>query len=295
MYRGFFGLNRDPFDISPNPYFLVHTPCHNEALASVYYGVRWRKGFVVVTGEVGTGKTLIVRCLLDLLSLSHIAFAYVFNPTLSAAQFLEYLFEEFGLQYRDHSKAQLLRQLNQYLIARHQRGLTTTLVVDEAQHLSWDLLEEIRLLTNLETAQKKLLQIVLVGQAELVDKLESVELRQLKQRIALWCHLGPLGPEETALYIERRLVLAGAGTRAGAIFPEESRTSVYSYSRGIPRLINIICDNALLSAYAEQSSAVTAERIDQVASDLRLQFVAKPLSHDFTSNPQDRAGLPRPF
>ena len=276
MYKKFFGLNRDPFEISPDPYFLFPTPAHNEALASVYYGVRRRKGFVVLTGEVGTGKTLMIRCLLDLLARNRVAFAYVFNPSLSATNFLEFVSAEFGLPYANKSKTDVLRQLNQFLISRHQRGLTSTLIIDESQHLSRELLEEVRLLTNLEANQQKLLQIVLIGQAEFEQKLDLAELRQLKQRIALWCRLGPLNQGETAQYVDRRLTLAGAGARVQSIFPDDALLAVHHYSRGIPRLINILCDNALIAAYAQQAAKVTSEMVHQIATDLRLQSSLKP-------------------
>lgn len=276
MYKNFFGLSRDPFEITPDPYFLFPTPAHNEALASIYYGVRRRKGFVVMTGEVGTGKTLLVRCLLDMLSRNHVVFAYVFNPSLSPTNFLEFVSGEFGLPYANMSKTDVLRQLNRFLISRYQRGLTTTLIIDEAQHLGQHLLEEIRLLTNLETAQQKLLQIVLVGQAELEQRLDSPDLRQLKQRIALWCRLVALNQEETGQYVDRRLTLAGAGARVQTIFPDEAVAAVHHYSRGIPRLINIVCDNGLIAAYARQSTSVTAEMVHQIAADLRLQSSLKP-------------------
>ena len=185
MYKQFFGLNRNPFEISPDPFFYHPTPRHNEALANLHYGVGRRKGFIVITGEVGTGKTLLVRCLLAELRKGNIAFGYVFNPLLSTMEFFQYIMADLGLPYAGRSKTEILLDLNRFLIQRHARGLITALVVDEAQALQPDLLEEIRLLTNLETSQQKLLQIVLLGQPELEVLLDSPELRQLKQRIAL--------------------------------------------------------------------------------------------------------------
>src|SRR5215472_5576641 len=246
MYRKFFGLTRDPFEISPDPYFFYPTPRHNEALANLNYGVQRRKGFVVVTGEVGTGKTLLVRCLLDVLNRNQIAFAYVFNPRLSVPDFLRYMLTDLRLPTTGRTKSEMLAHLNNYLIARFRRGTTTALVVDEAQLLSWELLEEIRLLTNLETSQQKLLQIVLVGQPELDEKMDSPDLRQLKQRIVLRCQLEPLEEEETKSYILRRLQRAGANSHATTMFPLETISSVYRYSKGIPRLINTVCENALI-------------------------------------------------
>src|SRR5437899_11362508 len=185
MYKGFYHLTRNPFEITPDPSFLFATRKHNEALASLYYGVRRRKGFVVLTGEVGTGKTLLVRCLLQLLKGSNVAFAYSFNSRLSPLEFLQYVTGDFGLPAAGKNKSELLLQLGSFLVGRYQQKLTTVLVADEAHHLSEEVLEEIRLLTNLETPQGKLLQILLVGQPELDEKLDSTELRQLKQRIAL--------------------------------------------------------------------------------------------------------------
>ena len=170
MYKQFFGLTKNPFEISPDPFFYHATPRHNEALANLHYGVGRRKGFIVITGEVGTGKTLLVRCLLELLNRQHIAFANVFNAQLSDIDFLRYIAGDLGLKLRNQPKSELLLELNHYLIERHRNGQTTVLVVDEAQHLSAGVLEEIRLLTNLETSQQKLLQILLVGQPELATK-----------------------------------------------------------------------------------------------------------------------------
>jgi len=272
MYKQFYNLKRNPFEITPDPSFLFPTKRHNEALASLYYGVRRRKGFVVMTGEVGTGKTLLVRCLLELLNRASVNYAYVFNSVLSPLEFLQYIAGDFGLSASGKNKSELLLMLSNHIIARHQKKLTTVLVVDEAHHLSPEVLEEIRLLTNLETAQEKLLQILLVGQPELDQKLDSYELRQLKQRIALRSQLEPLDLEETKGYILRRLQLAGCDA-AAALFPDETIAQVHRHSRGIPRLINTVCENALIGAYARQSRAVTPDIIEDVAGDFRLDLV----------------------
>src|ERR1700757_183462 len=259
MYKAFYGLTRNPFEISPDPYFLFATARHNEALASIVHGVFRHKGFIVVTGEVGTGKTLLVRCLLELLRRQDIASANVFNPCLSPLEFLRYIVGDLGIKTTNQDKGSLLLELNNYLIARHRKNTTTVLIVDEAQHLEPELLEEIRLLTNLETNQQKLLQIVLVGQPELDQKMDSSQLRQLKQRITLRCQLEPLQEAETKAYIWRRLLRAGANSHAHLIFPEPTIAEVYRYSKGIPRLINTICENALIAAYARQSKTVPQE------------------------------------
>jgi general secretion pathway protein A len=270
MYKAFYSLTRNPFEITPDPSFLFPTGRHNEALAALYYGVRRHKGFVVLTGEVGTGKTLLLRCLLQSLKQTKdVAYAYVFNGRLTPIEFLQYIASDLGLTTTSKNKGELLLQIAHYVISRSQKGLTTVLVVDEAHHLSPEILEEIRLLTNLETAEEKLLQILLVGQPELDDILDSRNLRQLKQRIALRSHLMPLDSEETKGYILRRLQLAGSPYPA-ALFPPETIAAVYQHSRGLPRLINTICENALIASYARQMKSVSPEIIDNIAKDFRL-------------------------
>jgi general secretion pathway protein A len=269
MYKQFFGLTKNPFEISPDPYFYHATPRHNEALANLHYGVGRRKGFIVITGEVGTGKTLLVRCLLAELRKNNIAFGYVFNPLLSTTEFFQYIMADLGLQYSGRSKTEMLLDLNRFLIQRHARGLITALVVDEAQALRPELLEEIRLLTNLETSQQKLLQIVLMGQPELEGVLDSPTLRQLKQRVSLRCQLLPLDEEQTHSYVLSRLERAG-GSPEPAIFEPEALTRVFEYSRGIPRIINNLCENSMVNAFARQQHTVTGEMITEVAADFRL-------------------------
>jgi general secretion pathway protein A len=269
MYKQFFGLSKNPFEISPDPYFYHATPRHNEALANLHYGVGRRKGFIVITGEVGTGKTLLVRCLLAELRKNNIAFGYVFNPLLSTTEFFQYIMADLGLQYSGRSKTEMLLDLNRFLIQRHARGLITALVVDEAQALRPELLEEIRLLTNLETSQQKLLQIVLMGQPELEGVLDSPSLRQLKQRVSLRCQLLPLDEEQTRGYVLSRLERAGAKSEP-PIFEPEAMTKIFEYSRGIPRIINNLCENAMVNAFAREQRNVTAEMITEVAADFRL-------------------------
>jgi len=279
MYKSFFHLVRNPFDLTPDPHCFVSTRRHNEALAALYYGVRWHKGFVVVTGEVGTGKTLLLRCLLRLLKESKdVAYAYVFNGRLSPTEFLQYILSDLGLQASGKNKSELLLELGEFLVSRGSKKLTTVLIIDEAHLLSEDILEEIRLLSNLETPDDKLLQIVLVGQPELDDKLDSLGLRQLKQRIALRAQLAPLDIRETGEYIEKRLQIAGADLQGDPIFPAETAAAVYQHSHGLPRLINTICENALIAAYARQSHSVTPEIINDVAKEFRLD--ATPLRDD---------------
>ena len=270
MYREFYGLTCNPFEISPDPFFFYPTARHNEALALLNYGVIRRKGFVVVTGEVGTGKTLLVRCLLESLALQKVAFAYIYNPILSVRAFLEQVLTDLGLSAAAPTKSEALSRLNNYLMARSRNDLTTALVVDEAQLLSWELLEEIRLLTNLETTQQKLLQIVLVGQPELDLELDSHRLRQLKQRVGLRCNLLPLELREVEGYIHRRLELAGAKETEKAIFPKETITAIYQSSKGIPRLVNTLCENCLMLGFGLQLYQITPAIVQEVVSDFRL-------------------------
>lgn len=274
MYKAFFNLTRNPFDLTPDPTCFVSTRRHNEALAALYYGVRWHKGFIVVTGEVGTGKTLLLRCLLRLLRASKdVSYAYLFNSRLAPTEFLQYILSDFGLPTSGKNKGELLLDLGQFLISRGSKKLTTVLIIDEAHHLSEEILEEVRLLSNLETTDEKLLQIVLVGQPELDEKLDSIGLRQLKQRIALRAALGPLDAEETREYIQRRLQIAGADPNRNPIFPVETIAAIFRHSRGLPRLINSISENALIAAYARQIPTISPEIVEDVAREFRLGVV----------------------
>lgn len=269
MYRAFFGLHRSPFDISPDPSFLYPTVQHYEALANLCYAIRERKGFVALTGEVGTGKTLLVRCLLQKLEKNRIKYAYIFSPSLTPVEFLRYAAAEYGVQIEWKDKSDLLLGLHRFFIRRHNEGTATVLVVDEAHLLSREVLEEIRLLNNLENNRGKLLQIALIGQPELDEKLDSPELRQLKQRIMFRCQLQPLSLEEVKEYVAWRLKRAGANERA-PFFSADSLQAIHKYSRGIPRLINAICENALISAYAAGAYTVSLSLIEEVRRDLRI-------------------------
>lgn len=275
MYRKFYALTQNPFELSPDPSFYCPTQRHNEALAILSYGVLRRKGFIVVTGEVGTGKTLLVRCLLDSLTRNRVAFAYVYNPLLSLPEFLAQVLTDLGMPSHGRPKTEMLSRLNNYLLARASRGGITALIIDEAQLLSWEFLEEIRLLTNLETSKHKLLQIVLVGQPELDRKLDSHELRQLKQRICMRCSLEPLTLEELGGYLLRRLELAGANSHGTTILDAETIAAVHKYSHGIPRLANILCENSLITGYGRQTKRITPAIVAEVAADLRLNLASE--------------------
>ncbi len=275
MYKEHFNVSRDPFELAPDPTYFVATTRHNEALASLYYAIRQLKGFAVVTGEVGTGKTLLLRCLLQLFENSEdFAYAYLFHSRLSPLEFLQYILADFGLEIAGKSKSELLFAFGKFLSDRGAQQLTTVLIVDEAHDLSEELLEEVRLLSNLEAPDRKLLQIVLVGQPELDQKLDSHSLRQLKQRIALRTHLEPLTLEETSSYIHHRLTAAGADPSSDPIFPADTVEEIHKWSQGLPRLINSICENALILAYARKEQVVCPEVIAEIVRDLRLNVVS---------------------
>ena len=267
MYRQFFGLRDVPFGASPDPRFLYRMPFIQEALACLQYGIAARKGFVVITGEVGTGKTTLLKAVLDSFAKDRVATAFVFNPRLDVLDFFEFVLSDFGIPIIARNKSSMLLQLNRWLIERYRdRGLCT-IVIDEAQNLSWELLEEIRLLTNLETATEKLVQIVLSGQPELDEKLRHPSVRQLRQRIALWSKTRSLTQGETTEYITQRLRIAGART---SILSPDAMNAVYRHSQGIPRLINLVCEHALIHAYVEQVRIIPSRIVEQVGADLDL-------------------------
>jgi general secretion pathway protein A len=268
MYRAYFGLTDNPFNLSPDPAFLYLSPQHEEALANLTYGVRSRKGFIVLTGEVGTGKTTLLECLRDDMESEGIVFGFVFNPRLTPDQFFELIAYDLGLQCATDSKSQVLLALQHMLLQRASKNLTTALVVDEAQDLSWDLLEEIRMLGNLENRSGKLLQLVLAGQPELDRKLDAPNLRQLKQRIVLRCTLKNFLEAQTIEYIASRL--AKAGMTEQSVFPRHVLREIHRRSEGIPRVINVICDNLLLTAFAMEQKTVSLEMLDEVTADMRL-------------------------
>lgn len=253
MYLGFYGLNEKPFNVTPDPKFLYLAPAHREALAQLTYGVQEKKGFTVLTGEVGTGKTTLLQTLLRRLDPST-AVAFVFDSTLPFDGLLEYMLEDFGIPNAGQSRAQRLIALNNFLIERHRTGQNTVLILDEAQNLDPSTLEQIRLLSNFETPTEKLLQILLVGQLELRARLRLHELRQLEQRIGMQCQIRPLTPEETRDYIRSRLRVAGAPDLE--LFSGLAVTRIAEYSRGVPRLVNILCDQCLLIGYADQKRQV---------------------------------------
>jgi len=267
MYTNFFGLNEKPFSITPDPRYLFMSERHGEALAHLVYGVTESGGFIQLTGEVGTGKTMLVRTLLLNRMPANANVAVVLNPQLSAREFLISICEELGVAVpKDRSSIKaLIDALNKHLLEAHADGRRTILVVDEAQNLSPDVLEEVRLLTNLETAKQKLLQIILIGQEELRDLLARNDLRQLAQRITGRYHLEPLSRDETGDYIEHRLKVAGA---LGEVFDAGAKREVFRQSQGVPRLINVICDRALLGAYSGGNRRVNRRMIKRAAAEI---------------------------
>jgi len=270
MYNAFFRFSENPFNLTPDPRFLYRSRQHEEALANLIYGVQSRKGFVVLTGDAGTGKTTLLECLRTLLDAQHITFASLFNSRLTPGEFFEMLAYDFELQCARSSKTEVLFALNDLLLRQSERGSTTVLIVDEAHNLEPDVLEEVRLLGNLENPGGKLIQIILAGQTELDRKLEAPDLRQLKQRIVLRCHLQPLVQADTDLYIRTRLERAGLPDQA--VFPQDVIAGVHQRSEGIPRLINSICDNLLLTAFAAESAVVTRPMLDEVCRDMHLEL-----------------------
>ncbi|MDJ0786652.1 MAG: AAA family ATPase [Myxococcota bacterium] len=267
MYREFYGLVRRPFEMTPDPAFLYLGDAHKEGLATLLYGVQARKGFTLLSGEVGTGKTTLLHALLSQLDPDTLS-AFIFNPRLEPLDFFRLLFDELGIETPCHTKAEYLLTLNHFLIERLEKDQPTLLIVDEAQNLSAEMLEEIRLLSNLETPTSKLIQIMLVGQPELWEMLSRPELRQLRQRIVLRYALRPFDAAETAQYVEERLRLAGFTGKE--IFKKKALKELYAVTQGTPRLINVVCDGALLLGFSKEKPVLGAEEIREVARDLDL-------------------------
>jgi general secretion pathway protein A len=265
MYTKFYNLREKPFEITPDPRFLFLSENHKEALAHLTYAVKEKKGFTVITGEVGTGKTTLVQTLLHKLD-GNTRTAYIFNPKLGSTDFLNYICEDLGLKGQKRSKGQSIVLLHHFLTACYARNEKVVLIIDEAHTLDPNLLEEVRLLTNLETPKSKLLQVILMGQPELDDILNRPEFRQLKQRVSLRYHMQPLNKEETKEYIQKRLRIAG--TFDTSIFTSKAHRQIYQYSKGIPRLINILCDNALLIGYANEQKVIGESAIQEVICNL---------------------------
>jgi general secretion pathway protein A len=268
MYESFYGLRENPFEVTPNPDYLYLGKNHREALANLLYGVRAKKGFIVITGEVGTGKTTLIHYLLDKLDGNdHTKTAFLFNPKLTANDFIQYILMDLGVRVQEQTKAEYLYKLHRYLLNAYRDEKRVVLIVDEAHGLNPELLEEVRLLSNLETSKSKLIQIVLVGQPELDKTLSQPAFRQLRQRINMRYYLPPLSRKETEEYIEKRLRVAGAQE---PLFTKKAIQEIYRKSGGIPRSINILCDNALLNGFALYQKIVDVRSVREVAKDLKF-------------------------
>ncbi len=275
MYNAFFGFADSPFNLSPDPTFFYKSQQHEEALANLIYGVQSRKGFIVLTGEVGTGKTTMLECLRDYLYAHRIEFAFLFNSRIKPEEMYEMIAYDLDLRCDRTSKTEVIYALNELLIQQVSEGRTTVLIVDEAHNLDWEVLEEIRMLGNFENRGGKLLQVILAGQPELDRKLDAPNLRQLKQRIVLRCSLKAFLEGETFEYVQTRL--AKAGMEENKVFPPDLMAEIHLRSQGIPRLVNAICDNLLLTAFALESRICTMEMLDEVTADMRLEWPGRRL------------------
>ena len=269
MYKSFFALKENPFNVNPDPRYLFLTKQIEEALSGLMYGIQTRKGFITLTGEVGTGKTTLVNRLLDWLHMRRTKTAFLFNSRMNSSQLFDFILAEFDIPCENKSKSQQLMKLNHWLLDRYRAGETAVLIVDEAQNLTFPVLEEIRLLTNLETSTEKLLQIVLSGQPELEDKLRLPQLRQLRQRITIRCRTMPMTNEQTHDYVQERLRIAGAPPES-QIFSAKAMDAVYLYSMGIPRVINLLCEHALINSFVDQKLVIEAKVIEEVAREFQL-------------------------
>lgn len=266
VYLAYYGLSEPPFDLTPNPRFLFYSAKHREAFNHLLYGIRERKGFVQLTGEVGAGKTTLCRALLDQLDSRHYSTALILNPVLSPDQLMRAIAVEFGLDAHGGDRLDALQAINRHLLELTARGREAVLFIDEAQDLTDELLEQVRLLSNLETQDRKLLQIVLMGQPELRDRLNDPRLRQLRQRITVRYHLRPLTRTEVARYVQHRLTVAGA--RGTPYFTLPALWRVYAYSRGIPRLVNAVCDKALLAGFVYQTHRIDFALVGRAIREL---------------------------
>ena len=265
LYQTFYGLKEPPFNVTSDPSFLYLSHRHQEAYSHLAYGIQERKGFLLLTGEIGAGKTTLCRAFLNRLD-GKFKTAFILNPNLSQVQLLRAVVEDLGIPCKKKTRADLMNALNAFLIAQAHEGNNVVLIIDEAQNLSPEALEQVRLLSNLETEKEKLFQIVLVGQPELRQKLEEESLKQLRQRIGVRYHIAPLGQEDVGGYIEHRLAVAGSAGRI--LFPKRSLDLIYRYSKGVPRLINTLCDKALLAGYVYETFEIRPEIIKRCIQEL---------------------------
>jgi len=268
MYNEFYGFTESPFNMTPDSRFFFESAKHTEALSTLLYAIQERKGFVVVTGEIGSGKTTVCRTVLNRLG-ADIEFALVTNTHLGAKDLLSTILEDLGVEHNPGSKARLLSRLNAYLIGRLHEDKNVVLIIDEAQNLKPSVLEEVRMLSNLETESEKLIQIVFLGQPELKKKLALPRLEQLRQRIAVYFHLMPLSTQDAVAYIRHRLKIA-CGNTEKELFTEQAMQIAAEFSNGVPRIINQVCDSALLSGYVKDQPVVDADLMEEVVSESPL-------------------------
>jgi general secretion pathway protein A len=273
MYKRFFGLQENPFNVSPDPRYMFVTKEIEEALSGLMYGIQTRKGILTLTGEVGTGKTTLVNRLLNWLNTQGTKSAFIFNSRMNSSQLFDFVLAEFEIACTSTSKSQQLMKLNQWLMDRYKAGETAVLIVDEAQNLTFPVLEEIRLLTNFETSTHKLLQIVLSGQPELEEKLKLPQLRQLRQRITIRSKTSSLTKEQTHSYIQERLRIAGAAPDEEPIFSAQAIDMVHLYSLGVPRVVNLLCEHALINAYVAHNRTIQPTVVEAVAREFQLDEV----------------------
>jgi len=271
MYKSFFGLKENPFNVNPDPRFLFLTKEIEEALTGLMYGIQTRKGFITLTGEVGTGKTTLINRLLDWLHHRRARTAFLFNSRMNTSQLIDFILAEFDIHCESKSKSQQLMKLNHWLLDRYRNGETVVLIIDEAQNLTYPVMEEVRLLTNLETSTEKLLQIVLSGQPELEEKLRLPQLRQLRQRIMLRCKTAPLSKDQTHEYITDRLRTAGASGEP--IFSSRAMDTVHLYSMGIPRVVNLLCEHSLVNSFVDQQRPIQPKVVEEIAREFQLDEI----------------------
>ncbi|HEY7497075.1 MAG TPA: AAA family ATPase [Vicinamibacterales bacterium] len=287
MYEAFYGLKERPFDLVPNPRFLFLTPRQREALSNLQYGLTTPRGLTLLLGEAGTGKTTLVQAAVADPSVASVRVVLMSNPTLTRSEFYEFLARAFGLSdAASSSKTRFLFELRRELQERHKAKVLSALVIDEAQSIPYELLEEIRLLSNIETTTTKLLNVILAGQPELSDRLNDTSLRQLKQRISLRCQLKPMELNETASYIAGRIRIAGG--RPEQVFTREAVGAVYQASGGLPRTVNVISDNALIGGFAAQVKPINAAFVEEVCRDFDIRGSAG--SEPTVSSLQDQSG-----
>ena len=265
MYLDYYGLEEPPFNITPNPRFLYYSGKHREALNHMLYGIRERKGFVQITGEVGAGKSTLCRALLEHLG-NNYSTALILNPILDADQLIKAIAREFGLDVRGLDRLETIEKINVFLLRQVDEGRESVLIIDEAQNLTNELLEQVRLLSNLETEDRKLLQIVLMGQPELRDRLDDPSVRQLRQRITVRYHLSPLKRGELGKYVEHRLTVSGA--KHAPVFTSLALWRVFCYSQGIPRLVNAVCDKSLLAGFVQQRQRISYSVVNRAVREL---------------------------